>query len=362
MKGTIQKSGASYIVRYPDPESEGGRAQIRRPNLEEAEKLLNALRYHDDLGILNLDDYRSPKGRHFDVLADKWCREWVKENVKPKTWQAYEMNMARMKDFWGEKNVKTFKTRDIQEFLDSLTGLGNKSKSTWAATLKSFFRWCRKQGILHATDVPEFPEIKFKLKTRKTVTKEVQGQILDELRRQTYERNPKIHLGTKWLATYVCLRPGDLRRVRECDIDRRNRVVHIRDPKASEGYTLPLTTHDLETLLRIQPGAPQEPFFRHPDGKQFSEGYLYVCWKKACAALDIHDVDLYGGTRHSSVRAMRHTLSPERIRDATMHRTNEAFERYYWMDLEDLRAIYEANEGVSSDRTDGRCTKSVPRI
>jgi len=51
-------------------------------------------------------------------------------------------------------------------------------------------------------------------------------------------------------------------------------------------------------------------------------------------------VDLYGGTRHSSVRALREWLSPEQIRKGTMHPTNVAFERYYKIELEDMRNVY----------------------
>jgi hypothetical protein len=67
--------------------------------------------------------------------------------------------------------------------------------------------------------------------------------------------------------------------------------------------------------LREIPGAAGEiPFFRHrpsynsKQGRPFGEKYWYKWWVKACASLGIKGVDLYGGTRHSSVRAMRHTI------------------------------------------------------
>ncbi|KQC11382.1 MAG: hypothetical protein APR62_09995 [Smithella sp. SDB] len=39
-------------------------------------------------------------------------------------------------------------------------------------------------------------------------------------------------------------------------------------------------------------------------------------------------VDLYGGTRHSTVRALRKYRSPEEIKEAAMSKTNKAFDRY----------------------------------
>ena len=51
-------------------------------------------------------------------------------------------------------------------------------------------------------------------------------------------------------------------------------------------------------------------------------------------------MDLYGGTRHLSARALRHFHTPEQIRKATMHTTNKAFERYFRIETDDLREIY----------------------
>jgi len=56
--------------------------------------------------------------------------------------------------------------------------------------------------------------------------------------------------------------------------------------------------------------------------------------------LGIEGVDLYGGTRHSTARALRKHFSPEEIKRATMHSTNKAFERYFMIEADDMRDIY----------------------
>ncbi len=54
-------------------------------------------------------------------------------------------------------------------------------------------------------------------------------------------------------------------------------------------------------------------------------------------------MDLYGGTRHSSVVALNPHFSPEEIRGtATKHQTNAAFERYAQGKLQDDVRIYSA--------------------
>lgn len=57
--------------------------------------------------------------------------------------------------------------------------------------------------------------------------------------------------------------------------------------------------------------------------------------------------NLYGGTRHSSVRALRKYRSPEEIKRAAMSETNKAFERYMGKDTDDdLRSVYQQSAEV----------------
>ena len=91
--------------------------------------------------------------------------------------------------------------------------------------------------------------------------------------------------------------------------------------------------------------------------KGSSEKYLYKWWVKACDNLGIKGVDLYGGTRHSSAKALREFHSPEEIKRATIHTTNKAFERYFQIELEDVRDIYTStikrslNKDIKTNKT-----------
>jgi hypothetical protein len=97
-----------------------------------------------------------------------------------------------------------------------------------------------------------------------------------------------------------------------------------------------------------------KPFFRHDGGLQgtvkdqaYGEKYFYKWWVKACANLGIEDVDLYGGTRHSTVRALRKYYSPEQIKEAAMSKTNKAFERYLGQAQDDeILSIYKRGADV----------------
>ena len=119
--------------------------------------------------------------------------------------------------------------------------------------------------------------------------------------------------------------------------------ILLRDTKDRPKYIYLITEH-VEMLRTLPRGMPNLYFFRHDKafnrvkaGQQFSRKYFYKWWKRACQNLGIKDVDLYGGTRHSTVSALRSCHSPEEIRRASMHSTNKAFDRYFQTDPEDLR-------------------------
>jgi hypothetical protein len=67
-------------------------------------------------------------------------------------------------------------------------------------------------------------------------------------------------------------------------------------------------------------------------------------WKKACSHLNIEEVDMYGGSRHSSSRELhRIGYSREEIRkEGTQHSTTWAFDRYLGVELELSRTLYSA--------------------
>jgi hypothetical protein len=104
---------------------------------------------------------------------------------------------------------------------------------------------------------------------------------------------------------------------------------------------------DVELLRSLPRGLPDLYFFRHGKGlkgvkagNRFGDKYLYKWWIKACENLGFKGVDLYGGTRHSTVRELRKYRTPEEIRLGSMHSTNKAFERYFRIEPDDLREIY----------------------
>jgi hypothetical protein len=154
--------------------------------------------------------------------------------------------------------------------------------------------------------MPEFPEINFRLGTRKTVTKEVQNAILDEVRKISWHINPRIYIGICWLRTYISVRPGELIKLLEKHIELSFGKGYLVFPEHKvDRYgnvkRVPLIDEDIWTLSDIPRGMPDLHFFRHINkrkgvqvGTPFGERYLYKWWIQACENLGIKGVDLYG--------------------------------------------------------------------
>jgi len=64
----------------------------------------------------------------------------------------------------------------------------------------------------------------------------------------------------------------------------------------------------------------------------FGEKYFYKIWVTACKELGIDNLDLYGGTRHTTTTEIAKLQGKGAAKKHSGHRTNKAFDRYCQMD------------------------------
>ncbi len=329
-----------FIIRF-------GRSLTKRcSSYEEAERFLTGLRFENDKGTFDIRDYRKENPLGFENLANKWLDQKKRTNVKAKTIQSYTNFMDKAIEAWGQRNIKTIGTGEVEDFLlaDHINPrtkrpISDKTRHNMKSCLHQFFSWaCRREKTLVQ---PEFPEITFELGWRNIVTIEKQQAIIEEVKRISYDIEPKVWLGIKLLATYIKIRPGEMRNVRERDINLESGFIHIPHPKEGskkQGKFAFLDEEDI-ALIKSCPRSidPNLFFFRHEvkrsgvkAGEQFGPKYFKKWWDKACENLGIKGVDLYGGTKHSTATALGASLTPEQIkRGGTGSATNKAFERYF---------------------------------
>jgi integrase len=240
---------------------------------------------------------------------------------------------------------------DIHEFLYKA---GYSPKSTYDSLIvfKEMMNWGHDMGYIN--QLPKWPPFDFSLEhdmeRRKTVDKETQTRILQEMYLAEWEIRPRLYLGVRFLATYINLRPKELLGVTERDYNRQEGYIVIRDHKTSRRPKIVrLTQQDISLLNELPRGMSHLPLFRHDvpcggikAGVGFGQAAFYRAWKRACGKLGIKGVDLYGGTRHSSAISLYKDagVSPEEIKKATGHKTSVAFTRYFKLDLDDVLEIH----------------------
>lgn len=337
------------------PEQKAARLYVRFGTIfkrfrsyEAAERFWTGVRFKTDEGSFDARDYRRDNPLSFQVLISAWLDK-KQDKIKPGSWRNLRNYKERACHILGHKNVKEITFADLEDLFDAQRDISDKTKANMRSALHDFWEWCVRRQVITREQVPEFPEIAFVLGYRATVDKTTQAAILEKIRELSWHINPRIWVGVRFLCTYIAVRPAEMAGLLEGHIDLGNGYLLFPEPKEKSLKRVPLIDEDVELLSSFPTALPHVPFFRHvkgikgvAEGAPFGEKYFWKWWTRACAALGITGVDLYGGTRHSSALALRADgCSPETIRRATMHATNKAFERYYRIESDEIRAVYQ---------------------
>lgn len=320
-------------------------------NYDNAKRFLEGLRFKYDEGNFDDRDYRKNKPLGFSTLIEKWI-ERKKQEVKPKNYNNLKNYASKASAFFADTNIKDIGYPELEDFKYSLSKLSSKTQKNYIDALHTFWEWLRKCKYISMQDFPEFPSTDVEIGYRKTIDKETQIAILNEVKKLTANYNPKIWFAIKLLSTYISIRPGELISLEEGNIDLGNGYLYFPKPKEKKYKAVPLIDEDIEIFRSFPRGLPNLRFLRHTKGSgrkagsPFGQHVLSNWWKKACKNIGVNGVDLYGGTRHSSARALRKAgRSPEEIKKASGHHTNKAFERYFRIEADDLREIYKDASG-----------------
>ena len=315
---------------------------VRFNSYDKAIQFIAGLRFKDIEGVLDPRDYRGDNPLGFANQAQAWLA--TKKHVSRSHCGNLDRYMHQAIESWGQANVKTLGYAEIEDLLLGMD-VSDKTRHDALSCFRQFFGWLKKrEGI----EPPDMPDIQFTLGWREIIDLETQTAIIDEIERIVPNR--RIWIGIKWLATYISIRPHEMRALRERDIDVNGFLVcRPNTIKEKKPKLVPMLEEDIE-LYRSMPTAIDDSmfFFRreagrgvHGVGEQIGQRSFYKWWKRACDNLGIKGVDLYGGTRHSSNSALSKHFSLEQLRQhGTMHGTNKAFERYARGEVQPSTDIY----------------------
>jgi len=325
----------------------------RYHSYDEAEKILIVLRYQYQQNKFDRREWSQGHPLGFQKLAEEWL-ERKKQVVKHKHYVNLKRCINKACIAWGQKSIKEIGYAEIEDFLFSEKDIAEKTRFNMRSCLNDFLTSLRKRKVLTWAEMPEVPTVSYEMEYRNTLQGSDQVRVLTEVKRISYEFNPRIWIGIKFLMTYFNTRPGELLRIREGDIKLERRKIVIPHPKEKKPKNMSLTSADVQLLKTIPKGFPELFFFRHltsrngcVPGEQFGPEYLHRYWKMACDNLGIKDVGLYGGTKHSSMCNSKRTR--EDVKEASMISSSSSLGRYLRHNDEKCREIYNETWKNTSD-------------
>jgi integrase len=328
-----QMGATSFVVRFDD-------IYRRFTNYERAAQFLIGLRYKTGEGSFDAMDYRSDNPHGFTNLAERY----LKKKEKRKSFSNIRHYIKVAQEHFGETNVKHINSADIDEFLFGLPNISEKTRANYKSTLSDFWTQIKKWKIISLAELPDFTEIEIdvELGYRNFTTWEVQAKIIDKIKEMA--KNPKQWFGIELLCVYTKLRPQDLLKLTEGDIELDPGMLYIHHPtkKKNQLLTIRLAPEHVEMFRHFKKkflALPNVKFFRHlpgvsgvANGAPFGEKYFYKAWVAACKELGIEGLDLYGGTRHTTTTEIAKLEGKDAAKRHSGHQTNKAFDRYCQMD------------------------------
>lgn len=341
-----------------------GREHTKRfKSVNAAERHLNHVRVQTDRGEFDQREWAKEQPLSFLTLREKFIEFKKTQAITPKQIRHIESVLNKAGEIWDILQIKDIKEPEIDDFFINIKDLSSKTRSNYKTALHDFWAWVIRRERRNAKiEMPVFPDIHYKLGWRNIVSMEDQAKILNEIWNISKSENPRIWLAIKLLSLFPKVRPGEMRDVKEGHINLTDGWIFFPDPKEGDkGKFIHLAQEDCQMIKDIKnmvpPALPDTFFFRHlkskkgtKAGKQFGPKYFKVWWDKACRNLGIEGVDLYGGTKHSTVTALGQVMTPEQIQRGATGHASDAFKRYM---LPDVNEAHLARQAVTKIQNKG---------
>ena len=336
-----QVAATSFVVRF------GSDVYRRFKNYQLAERFLTGLRYKTGEGTFDPNDYKKSNPNGFNNLSERY----LKKKKKLKSFSNVRNYIRVAQKHFSETNVKYITAADLDEFLFDIENISEKTRSNYKSALSDFWKQLKKWKIITLSQMPDFSDIEIDvdLGWRNFTTWETQQEILETIKKDSV--NPKQWFGIELLSVYTKLRPADLLQLRERDIEIESGLLYFFYPskKKNQMVTIRLASDHVEIFKELKnkyPAMPDMKFFRHIEGisgvakdAPFGEKYFYKAWIAACEKLGIEGLDLYGGTRHTTITELGKIQGRKAAKKHSGHRTNKAFDRYCQIDEQESADI-----------------------
>ncbi len=328
-----QRATGKFYIRF-------GRDHTKRfsNDFEAALRHLVGLRFKTDEGTYDVRDYQKSAPLAFENLVAKYVEYRKQTDIGKSQLGAIDYTLRLASEEWQGVNIKDIGEGEIEDFLYRDKAISKKTRHNRKSDLTSFWKWVvRREKRKSGLEMPAFPEISYTLGFKTVTDMDTQVKIIEEVKRITYDFNPRIWLGVLLLSFYTKIRPGELISIQEGNIRTAENLIIIPHPKEKKPKYVQISPKHSQLIdeHRHPRGLDHMYFFRHittrrgtKAGEKFGRQVLANWWKKACENLEIEGVTLYPGTKHTTVTALGQVLTPEQIQRGGTFHASKAFQRY----------------------------------
>lgn len=246
--------------------------------------------------------------------------------------------------YFKDSDIALINDTSIKKFFRSYTTtLRMRDRAT--AELKTILKWAIAEKKLRFLPLfPEIPAAKM-VSSDSFIKLETQEKILSKI------ENPIYKAAIKTLQIYG-LRQCDILPLRKMDIDRKEMVFYIRshmsENEITSGrksqkdivHTLPIESEFLEVLDSIPtPLHPEDLMFPGQHGGVIGGNVLRRHWAEACKLAKVKHVQLYVGTKHSTLSRLGKTHSDSELIKLSGHTNTKTIRRYNQASVNDIRSM-----------------------
>ena len=227
------------------------------------------------------------KGRMFSAVADEWERKRESE-ISESTRRVYRCAVRRMKEVFGQMHVSEIQPHHVQNYIRRFEAQGRSKNSVQIelAVCKMIFSYAVVEKDIEVSPASEIKKSRgLPVKMRRPITEEEEKII---------KTNREAH---EWMLPffllYTGMRRGEALAINYSDIDRKNRVIHVRKklsyatghPVMEEWLKSENGLRDIPLLKPLETVLPRNRVglvFPGESGGFMGQSEFYGHWKKYC--------------------------------------------------------------------------------
>lgn len=295
----------------------------------------------------------------FEAVVENWLRDKEKEVLKNQITDSYlrilKSNIENhILPYFRKMDVREIRTINIKNFYMQLPiELSSKTHKNIMSDLENIFSTLEHDEIISV--MPKFPTVTVLQTEIKWIDRKTQDKIISKIEER--------HRPIIFFLTRQGCRPGEALALTWHDVDLKNEKLTIRKtisdgklhdrPKNKEIKPRLLNPENAIMLENMPKALPSANVFINPDThKIYSLTKLETLWNTACEAVEVKDINLYAGTRHSvASQASSANVDLQAIRDVLGHSKIATTEKYAHTNLEAQRQVFENGKTKNGYKT-----------